>query len=125
LIKPLYDVGIFCLLGDHPDGIPQTHSCNVQKPWCETCAKCAYICLNYMAYLPREVVAPIFRSNLLDTPQNEIWFRQMLGLEAHSPFECVGQIEEARLAFELCRRQGVTGRAMDIFTQEVPINRHR
>jgi hypothetical protein len=120
LLKPLYDVGIFCLLGDHADGIPQTHSCNVQKPWCETCAKCAYIWLNYMAYLPREVVEPIFRSNLLDAPQNQIWFRQMLGLEAHSPFECVGQIEEARLAFELCRRRGVTGRAMDIFTQHVP-----
>jgi hypothetical protein len=120
LLKPLYDVGIFCLLREYPAGIPLAHSCNVQKPWCERCAKCAYIWLNYMAYLPIEVVQPIFRSNLFDTPENQLWFRQMLGLEAHSPFECVGQVEEARLAFELCRRRGITGRAIDVYAREVP-----
>ncbi|MGH9380473.1 MAG: hypothetical protein ACRD2Z_07650, partial [Thermoanaerobaculia bacterium] len=120
LLKPLSDVVIFHLLGDHLDAVGRTHSCNIRKPWCEECAKCAYVWISCLAYLPPEVVLPLFRSNLLDNPANEVWFRQMLGLEDYTPFECVGQADEARLAFELARCRGVTGRAMTIFEREVP-----
>ncbi len=44
----------------------------------------------------------------------------MLGLEAHTPFECIGQIDEVRLAFELCKRKGLKGAAMQVFEREVP-----
>ena len=44
----------------------------------------------------------------------------MLGLGEHTPFECIGQIDEARLAFELVRRRGVAGRAMQRFVEQVP-----
>jgi hypothetical protein len=120
VLKPLSDVVIFHLLGDHLDAVGRTHSCNIRKPWCEECAKCAYVWISCLAYLPPDVVEPLFCGHLLDNPANELWFRQMLGLEDHTPFECVGQADEARLAFELCRRRGVTGRAMDIFEREVP-----
>jgi hypothetical protein len=75
-----------------------------------------------MAYLPAEVAEGVFRGlgNLLDAPENRLAFRQMLGLEAHTPFECIGQIDEVRLAFELCRRKGVRGAAMEVFEREVP-----
>ena len=43
--------------------------------------------------------------NLLELPENQLSFRQLLGLEAHTPFECVGGVPEARLAFELCCRK--------------------
>ena len=122
ILKPVYDVLIFNLLGQDLDAVPFTHSCNLQKPWCGKCPKCAYVWLNYMAYLPTDLVEKTFigHGNLLDTPENQLWFRQMLGLESHTPFECIGQIDEARLAFELCRRKGLQGEAMGVFEREVP-----
>jgi len=119
LLKPIYDVVIFNMLRQYLDSVPFTHSCNITKPWCKKCAKCAYVWLNYMAYLPTDLVNQIFQVNLFDLPENQLWFRQMLGLEKHTPFECIGQINESRLAFELCRRKGITGKAMKMFIDEV------
>ncbi|CAF3440979.1 unnamed protein product [Rotaria socialis] len=120
LLKPIHDVIIFSMLEEHLTSVLCTHSCNIIKPWCKRCAKCAYVWLNYMAYLPIELVNKIFNSeNLLDLPENQISFRQMLGLEAHTPFECIGQISEVKLAFELVRRKGVMGTAMTTYTTNV------
>lgn len=119
ILKPLQDAVIFPSLGAFLDAVPSTHSCNVQKPWCKRCPKCAYVWLNYQAVLPEGVVDPVFGENLFDVPENLIWFRQLLGLADHTPFECVGQVEESRLAFELCRRKGLTGLAMDLYHREV------
>ena len=56
--------------------------------------------------------------NLMDVEENQLFFTQMLGLGDQKPFECVGEIKEAQLAFELCRRKGICGRAMEVFEQE-------
>lgn len=120
LLKPIQDAVIFPSLRAWPGALPAAHSCNVDKPWCRRCAKCAYVWLLYRAFLPGEIIDSIFGENLLDPPENQVWFRQMLGLAEHTPFECVGQVEEARLAFELLRRQGLEGRAMEIYRQAFP-----
>jgi len=119
LLKPLYDVVIFNCLRACPEAVAATHSCNLRKPWCGRCPKCAYVWLNYMAYLPPEQINAIFGENLFDLPENQLAYRQMLGLEAHTPFECIGQIPEAQLAFELCHRKGLSGQAMQTYLQEV------
>ncbi|CAF1660083.1 unnamed protein product, partial [Adineta ricciae] len=120
ILKPLYDVLIFSILKNSIGSIPFTHSCNVKKPWCKRCAKCAYIWLNYMAYLPFDLVDGIFeKENLLNLPENQLYYRQMLGLEKHTPFECIGQVLEVQLAFELAHRKGLQGVAMDIYLSEV------
>lgn len=115
LLKPLHDALIFYLLRRWPEALAATHSCNLAKPWCRRCAKCAYVWLNYRAWLPEPPVAAIFGENLFEPPENQLFFRQLLGLEAHTPFECVGRVEESRLAFELCRRRGAEGRAMEMY----------
>ena len=61
----------------------------------------------------------MFTTNLADEPANLVHWRQMLGLEAHSPFECVGEIGEARLAFELARQNGLHGAAVELFEEEI------
>jgi hypothetical protein len=118
ILKPIHDALIFTMLGDHLDAFAATHSCNVDKPWCKRCAKCAYVWLNCQAYLPSDVVDGVFGENLFDAPENQLSYRQMLGLERHTPFECIGQIDEARLAFEVCHRKGVRGAAMDTYLDE-------
>ncbi len=120
LLKPIYDSLIFALLADDLPAVASTHSCNIQKPWCRRCPKCAYVWLGYMAYLPVAEVSAMFGENLLDLPENQLAFRRMLGLEEHTPFECIGTVGESRLAFELCRRKGLKGKAMDVFEAEVP-----
>jgi len=113
ILKPVHDLVIFNALERRPDAVAATHSCNLVKPWCNRCAKCAYVFLNYSAYLPTELVAKVFPVNLFDVPENVEHLRGLLGLAEHTPFECVGQVEESRLAFAVCARRGLRGRALD------------
>ena len=116
VLKPFNDVAIFTLGADDLPAIASAHSCNVDKPWCMRCAKCAYVWLNCKAFFPPDFGGARFEENLFDVPENRLWFRQLLGLEAHTPFECVGQPNEARLAFALCRLKGFEGIAMRDFS---------
>jgi hypothetical protein len=120
ILQPVYDVLIFNGLKWAIEAVPATHSCNVDKPWCCRCPKCAYVWLNYMAYLDVNLVDSIFHANLFDLKENQQWFYQMLGLGENTPFECIGQIQEVQLAFELCKRKGVTGKAMQLYMQHFP-----
>jgi len=67
------------------------------------------------------LIDSIFIINLFDVDENQRWFSEMLGLASHTPFECIGQVEEAQLAFELCRRKGLTGKAMTLYQKAFPV----
>ena len=119
ILQPIHDVLIFALLRQHLDSIPSTHSCNVSPPWCKRCPKCCYVWLCYQAYMPQHVIGPMFdNENLFDVQENQLLFKQMLGLGDQKPFECIGEFREVQLAFELCRRKGHRGRAMELFESE-------
>lgn len=120
LLKPVYDAVIFSALRNDLDAVRDAHSCNTAKPWCGRCAKCAYVWLSYCAYLPEGLAHEIFGRNLFDIEENLVWFRQLLGLAEHTPFECVGQIEESRLALALCHAHGLRGRALDLYAEALP-----
>ncbi len=120
LLKPIYDVLICNLLRGRDAAVRHTHSCNLEKPWCKRCPKCAYVWLHYAAWLPQPLVDDIFGAdNLLDFDENQLTYRQLLGLEDRLPFECIGQVGEVRLAFQRCYERGRRGRAMDTFLGEV------
>ena len=70
LLRPIYDVTVFSLLRRDLDAVPATHSCAQQKPWCCRCAKCLYVWMNYVAWLPAETVTETFDVNLFDLPEN-------------------------------------------------------
>lgn len=121
ILAEVHDPVIFSMLRERIDAVPFTHSCNVEKPWCLRCPKCAYVWLGYAAWLPREVVEGMFGGcNLLEVPENLAWYRQMLGLGDHTPFECIGRVEEVRLHFAMCRARGFDGAAMTVFEEELP-----
>lgn len=109
LLRPIYDVNVFTLLNRRLEAVPSTHSCAQLKPWCGRCAKCLYVWMNYVAWLPQKVVAETIPHNLFDRPENRTILRKMLGLESYKPTDCVGTVGEARLAFLMCRRKGVGG----------------
>lgn len=120
VLQPVYDTLIFNLLRRDQQVVADTHSCNIRKPWCLKCPKCAYVWLNYMAYLDCGYIDTLFGANLFDIQENQQWYYQMLGLREHTPFECIGQIDEVRLAFELCKHKGLKGEAMEIYHRHFP-----
>lgn len=120
-LRPLHDALIFRLLKRHPEAVKTTHSCNRKKPWCHCCAKCAYVGLGFLAYLPFEVASEMTPPDLFDDPANQVFFEQLLGLAAHKPFECVGETDETRLAFEICRSSGMRGRAIELYVKEARV----
>ena len=70
--------------------------------------------------MPQDIVDAMFDyENLLDVEENQLYFTQMLGLGDQKPFECVGEIREVQLAFELCRKKGIHGRAMETFGTKI------
>jgi len=109
VLQPVHDEVIFELLTRDAALASLTHSCNVKKPWCGACAKCAYVWLQFAAHLPPDVVQATFGADLGERADNAPWFRQMLGLAAHTPFECVGSAPEARLALTMARARGAGG----------------
>jgi hypothetical protein len=109
VLQPVHDEVIFELLARDAELAPLTHSCNLRKPWCGACAKCAYVWLQFAAHLPAAAVQATFGADLGERAENERWFREMLGLAEHTPFECVGSAPEARLALALARARGVGG----------------
>ena len=118
VLRPIHDTVIFNFLRQFPNSVRNTHSCNHAKPWCYRCAKCAYVGLGFTAYLPHELAREMVPADLFDNPANQLFFRQLLGLTAHKPFECVGETGETRLAFEVCRSKGLRGRAIDLYANE-------
>ncbi len=119
VLAPVHDEVIFELLARDAELVPLTHSCNVKKPWCGECAKCAYVWLQLAAHLPREIVDETFGANLGERAQNQLHFRQLLGLAEHTPFECVGSATEARLALALARDRGMLGDRLTALADQV------
>ncbi|MGI9644915.1 MAG: hypothetical protein ACR2O6_06355 [Ilumatobacteraceae bacterium] len=128
ILRPVHDVNVFALLNERLPAVPATHSCAQLKPWCCRCAKCIYVWMNYVAWLPEAVTADTFaRSvgagsgdpgvlggvNLFEIPENRLLLRKILGVESYKPTDCVGTVAEARLAFLMCRRKGVGGLIAD------------
>jgi hypothetical protein len=109
VLAPVHDEVIFELLSREPELAAVTHSCNVRKPWCGECAKCAYVWLQFAAHLPGEVVMKTFGDNFGERDANAHHFRELLGLTEHTPFECVGSADESRLAVALARARSAIG----------------
>lgn len=119
ILQPIYDFRIFQNLSKYPEVIPKIHSCNIQKPWCKKCPKCAYVWLGLMAFCQPEQVDAIFQSNLFNDEDLQPTFREMLGLSTHTPFECIGEIGESRLLMKKCFEKGLSGKAVEMFSQEI------
>ena len=119
VLQPVHDEVIFELLMRDAALAPLTHSCNLKKPWCGACAKCAYVWLQFAAHLPTDIVQATFGAPLSENPANDRWFRELLGLAEHSPFECVGSPAEARLAMTLTLAAGGGGPRLAAYAREV------
>ncbi len=119
ILKPIYDYRIFSHIARYPEFIKSSHSCNVDKPWCKKCPKCAYVWLGYLAHFEKNLVDQVFGSNPFDDEDLIVHYKNMTGIEGHRSFECIGNIEECQLFMRKCIEKGLKGKMLNIFKNEI------
>lgn len=120
LLRPLSEYGIALRFAQHPEYFFSFSSCNrnfthakhrpTAKPgrayWCGECPKCAFVFALLSRCIPKATLIDIFGKNLLDDPSLISLYRELIGIEAFKPFECVGTPEETATALALNHLEG-------------------
>ena len=73
--------------------------------WCGGCPKCRFVFLALAPFMPRERLVNIFGVDLLADTLQVPGYLELLGIDAHKPFECVGEVEESVVALGLIAEQ--------------------
>jgi len=116
VLRPVYDYKIYKNISKYPEILPYVHSCNVHKPWCSSCSKCAYVFCHFNSVYDPELILKEFGQNLFDRDDLIKYWKQLLGLDTQNAFECVGEIDELRNAMYICAtKKGLKGKAIDLF----------
>lgn len=82
---------------NYTHAIPTT----LQSNWCLNCPKCRFVFLALAPFVEKSHLLKIFGKNLLNDKNQQVGFDELMGYQAHKPFECVGEIEESLVAFYL------------------------
>ncbi len=103
-LRPLSELQIAMLFSRFTAYHDVFRSCNVgskQDIWCGHCAKCLFAYIILSPFIEPNRLNVIFGKQMLDDLSLEHEFRQLLGLEATKPFECVGTVGEVRQALSM------------------------
>lgn len=106
LLRPWSELAISRAFARLPEHHSTFMSCNVgfriHEPsvpgWCGDCPKCRFVFLALAPFTGRAALTGVFGADLLDDPGQEAGYRAILGIDEDKPFECVGEIDEARAA---------------------------
>jgi len=107
LLRPLSELAIARAAARLPGLTAQVTSCNaaysMRAPvagWCGSCAKCRFVQLVLAPFSIRETLVADLGFDALADPDQIAGFAAMLDADT-KPFECVGTVEEVRLALDL------------------------
>lgn len=105
-LRPLAEFQIAKMFVSHKKYLPIFRSCNLGSKfnpdiWCGNCPKCLFVCLILSPFLSLDELTEIFGRDLLNSPDMENYFMELIGRSEHKPFECVGSIDEVNLAVSL------------------------
>jgi len=104
LLRPLSEIEIARRFARYPQYFGIFHSCNAAfrqtrdaraAQWCGDCPKCRFVFLALSPFLAKADLIGIFGRNLLDDDRQRDGFATLCGLQAHKPFECVGEVDES------------------------------
>lgn len=87
-----------CNRNFHIDG-----SKNKDSKWCCNCPKCRFVFLGLAPFVKKQQLLDIFKTDLLNDKTQLGGFAELLGLKGFKPFECVGEVEESQLAFNMVK----------------------
>lgn len=114
LIRGFSELKVAELFSKYPKYLDIFSSCNrnflltkkSDKKWCGLCPKCAFVFAILAPFIPKSKLVAIFGKDLFADDKLLSVYRELLGLEAVKPFECVGTPEEVALAFLLSHKKG-------------------
>ena len=117
LLREFQELDVVKKFVQYPQYFHQFSSCNrnfslqgsknsIGKLWCGECPKCVFVFALFAAFLSKATVMQIFNKNLFADESLVPLYRELLGLEAFKPFECVGTPEETREAFMMIKKKG-------------------
>ena len=69
--------------------------------WCGDCPKCRFVFLAMAPAMDRARLTRIFGHDLFADPAQVPGYLELLGIDAHKPFECVGEVEESVVALSM------------------------
>jgi UDP-N-acetyl-alpha-D-muramoyl-L-alanyl-L-glutamate epimerase len=69
--------------------------------WCGDCPKCRFVFLAMAPAMERDRLTHIFGHDLFADTAQVPGFLELLGIDAHKPFECVGEVEESLVALAM------------------------
>jgi hypothetical protein len=108
LLRSLSELHIAQLFARHDAYDDVVTSCNkafkLHDPtarWCGDCPKCRFVYLAMAPAMPRERLNHIFGHDLFGDVAQVPGFLELLGIDAHKPFECVGEVEESLVALSM------------------------
>ena len=106
LLRPISEWQIVKAFTKTPKYFEVFKSCNVGSKgeiwhWCENCPKCLYVYIMLSAFLDRENMAKIFKTDMLDNESLKDIFNGLVYPNYDKPFECVGTKEEISLSLDM------------------------
>ncbi|PIV09868.1 hypothetical protein COS31_01310 [Candidatus Roizmanbacteria bacterium CG02_land_8_20_14_3_00_36_15] len=130
LLRPWHELRIAQEFSRHPKYWSVFSSCNrnfsishtpPKNRWCGRCPKCASIFLLLAPFIPKNKLVSIFGKNLFNNQRLLDTYRGLLGLTKTKPFECVGTVDETRLALYLIWQKKVyqTSTIIRLFEKEI------
>lgn len=98
---------------------------NERLQWCGDCPKCANSFLLFAAYVKPADLISVFRGeNLFIKPSLTETFKGLLGVDGvMKPFECVGEIDELRKAYQLGLERGYMALPFEVPSGKFDIGR--
>jgi hypothetical protein len=133
LLRPLSEIDIAHRFAKLPNYYSAFTSCNRAfaldaskraTAWCRECPKCQFVFLILAPFIPRAELEGIFGGNVLHDPNNSPGYREILGLDGHKPFECVGEYDEAALAIVMLADQHDWKDSIPVTTLLEELRRH-
>ncbi|OGK17000.1 hypothetical protein A2690_02410 [Candidatus Roizmanbacteria bacterium RIFCSPHIGHO2_01_FULL_39_12b] len=115
LIRPLHEIEIMRRFVEEQIDLSSFTSCNrnfkftstldMNNLWCGLCPKCVFTFLLLSAFTSKEKLVSIFKKNLYSDPSLIQLFKDILGIGAMKPFECVGTPEETIVAMNMAYKK--------------------
>lgn len=100
-----------CNLGNYKQGAN-----NRTLTWCGDCPKCANSYLLFAPFVSRQELDALFGGeSLLERADLHETFKGLLGIDnTMKPFECVGEVDEMRLAYHMAVERGYTALPFEV-----------
>ncbi len=88
--------------------------------WCGSCDKCRFVFLILAPFMDKETLIRAVGTNPLNDENQIEGYRELLGLSGHKPFECVGEVDECRWAFNQLKQNSEWQDDYAVRTLDVP-----